>query len=133
MPAPYAICLEVLAIDSEDSPHAQRFGGGNERCSRQIHRMISVRTDPSARRLDPTTLDRVVRPHTPCALAQQPGPPRHISLHGFIKTFVQRAARHRREAVPVFLRVSRGRMALQRFRALPFFNYREMIRPHRVL
>ena len=42
MPATYAICLEVLAIYGEDSPRAQRFGGGNERCVRQVHRMISV-------------------------------------------------------------------------------------------
>ena len=32
MPAAYAIRLEVLAIDGEDSPRAQRFGGGDKRC-----------------------------------------------------------------------------------------------------
>lgn len=42
MPATYAIRLEVLAIDGEDFPRAQRFSGGNKRCVRQVHRVISV-------------------------------------------------------------------------------------------
>lgn len=42
MPTTYAIRLEVLAIDGEDFPRAQRFGGGNERCVRQVHRVIGV-------------------------------------------------------------------------------------------
>jgi len=54
-------------------------------------------------------------------------------LHELIKTFVQRAACDWREEVPVFLRVSRARMLLDRFRGLPAFDNREMIRPHRVL
>jgi hypothetical protein len=54
-------------------------------------------------------------------------------LHDFIKTFVQRAAGYRPKAVPVFLRGGRSRMRLDRFRGLPFFDYREMIRPYRVL
>ena len=42
VPATYAIGLEVLTIDGEDFPRGQRFGGGDERCVRQIHRMIRV-------------------------------------------------------------------------------------------
>ena len=54
-------------------------------------------------------------------------------LHDFIKTFVQRAAGDQPKAVPVFLRVSCSRMRLDCFCGLPFFDNREMIRPHRVL
>ncbi len=42
VPAAYAICLEVPAIDGEDPPRAQRFGGDDERCVGQVHRMVSV-------------------------------------------------------------------------------------------
>jgi len=54
-------------------------------------------------------------------------------LHDVIKTFVQRAAGDQPKAVPVFLRVSCSRMRLDCFCGLPFFDNREMIRPHRVL
>ena len=54
-------------------------------------------------------------------------------LHDLIKAFVQRAAGDRPKAVPVFLRVSRSRMRIDCFHGPPFFDNREMIRPHRVL
>lgn len=42
MPAAYAIRFEVPAIDGEDSPRAQGFSSGDERCVGQVHRMIGV-------------------------------------------------------------------------------------------
>jgi hypothetical protein len=42
MSATHAVGIEVFAIDCEDSPRAQGFCCGNERCVRQVHWMISV-------------------------------------------------------------------------------------------
>src|SRR5947209_4779996 len=87
MPATYAICLEISAIDGEDSARAKRFGGGNERCVRQVHRMISVQLHELEGSTEPRSIKEPYRQSTvfhefPQAIRANAGRSEHVKRLG---------------------------------------------------